>query len=92
MFRVTINEKYTKLKGKERDLLKGLIFYVRALKEIKIPDEMIIKSFEHALGNETISENLEIKRVDLSNLTEEEIKDVFQDIAKDLFNNRRKRK
>ena len=90
MFQVKINKKYTVLKGTDEELLKGLILYVKALKGVKIPDEMIIKYFEHALGNETITEDLKIKRVDLSNLTEKEVKDVFENIVGDLLNNRRK--
>lgn len=90
MFKVTITEDSTEMKGTRIDLLAGLLCYVDALIENKIPKDVIGKVLEKHLKAEkdnrtkTIVENekIKIQEIDLNGLSQKEAEAV---IKKELF-------
>lgn len=91
MFKAVITEKYTNIQGTKIDMLVGLMCYIDALEKNGIPLKVIKDAIDIKLKDtkkvETIldEENIKIKKIDLTNMSKEEIDEFIENEIKEAF-------
>ena len=97
-FKVVITQEDTEIQRTKGDLLIGLLFYIDALKDIGISNEIIKKVIDMHFkenqeekkenkGIETIVDNdkIKIQKLDLEKMTEEKAKEEIDKILMKIF-------
>lgn len=95
MFKAIITEKDTTIIGDTAEGLAGLMCYIDALYEMRIPKNLIEETIKEAIESnekrkskvETIvdDEHFKVQKFDLNNLTKEEVEKIFKKELEKMF-------